>query len=374
MRRAAEVVVRAAKGYGADHCAVFAGGVTYFALVSLFPLTLFAMSVTGFVFQDSAEQQKLVDNLLDALPIDQASGRGDLEDVIGAVVDARGTLGIIGLLGAAYSASALFGAVRTSLNGVFKAEQKRPFFAAKAIDLAQVLVFTVLLLLSVGVTFGIAFAQRFSEDLFGEDAGWITGRTLSLAYALVPIGVSVMVFILLYTIVPARKVGRRNALIGGVVAAVLFEALKVGFAQYVANFGNYDATYGTLGFVIVLLVFFNFSAQVMLLGAEVARAGFDIDKSNDAERFKETGALLQKLGRILPPVIRARLRMAPEATVPALVPADVQQGLARPSCRSVPQLSATAEEHEPAERPGTLSGLVLVIGVVAVAILGFRKR
>ena len=373
MRRAAEVVVRAAKGYGADHCAVFAGGVTYFALISLFPLTLFAMSVTGFVFQDPDEQQKLVDNLLDALPIDQESGRGDLEDVIGAVVNARGTLGIVGLLGAAYSASALFGAVRTSLNGVFKAEQKRPFFAAKAVDLAQVLVFTVLLLLSVGVTFGIALAQRFSEDLFGENAGWVTGRTLSLAYALVPIAVSVVVFILLYTIVPARKVGRRNALVGGIVAAVLFEALKVGFAQYVANFGNYDATYGTLGFVIVLLVFFNFSAQVMLLGAEVARAGFDIGNSDASGRYKETDALLQKLGRVLPSALRERLPASPVAETPAVSPVSDRREPLHLSCPPGPHVAAAAEE-EPTKRPGTLSGLVLLVGVVTVAVLGFRKR
>lgn len=244
MRRAAEVAVRSVKGYGADHCAVFAGGVTYFALVSLFPLTLFAMSVLGFVFQDPADQQTLVDNLFDRLPLDEEGGRDDLEAVVRSVVEARGTLGVIGLAGAAYSASALFGAIRASLNAVFRAERKRPFFVGKAVDLAQVLVFTLLLLLSVGVTFGIAFAERLSVEIFGEGAGWLTGRALSMVYTLVPVALSVAIFILLYTLLPARKVGRRNALAGGVVAALLFEGLKLAFAQYVTHFGNYDATYG----------------------------------------------------------------------------------------------------------------------------------
>ncbi|MCA9831609.1 MAG: YihY/virulence factor BrkB family protein [Dehalococcoidia bacterium] len=367
MRQTVETAVRAAKSYGADHCAVFAGGVTYFALVSLFPLTLFAMSVTGFIFQDPVDQQRLVNNLLDALPIDKSSGRDDLAGVIDSVVSARGTLGIVGLAGAAYSASALFGSVRTSLNAVFKVEKKRTFFIGKTVDLALVLVFTILLLLSVGVTFGIAFAQRFSEDLFGEDAGWITGRSLSLAYALVPIAVSVLVFVLLYTIVPARRVGRRNALIGGLVAAVLFEALKVGFAQYVTRLGNYDATYGTLGFVIVLLLFFNFSAQIMLLGAEIARARLDMAEGEPRQRFRETDAIMSRLARFLPASARTRL--------PAVVAVSSIAGNgAAPAEEHVPRRLRTTEAAQTAERPGTLSGLVLLGGLVVVAVLGFRKR
>jgi membrane protein len=298
MRNTIEVAVRAAKAYGADNCGVFSAGITYYTLLSMFPLTLFALSVAGFFFTEPDEQRRLVEDVLDFLPLDAQSGREDLENLITSVVDARGTLGIIGLVGAAYSGSALFGTVRKALNAVVHAEKKRNFALAKGIDILQVLIFTVLILLSIGVTAGIALLQTFSEDVFGAEAETVTRWLLGVAWALVPTAVSTGVFFLLFTFVPARRLGARNTVWGALVAAVLFEVLKLGFTQYVTHFGNYNATYGTLGFVIVLLVFINFSAQIMLFGAEVARARAEVSE-DDVWPTRETDAISSKLSRLL---------------------------------------------------------------------------
>ena len=297
MRTALEVGIRAGKAYGADRCAIAAAGITYYALIALFPLLLFSMSVAGFVFDSQADQQRLVDNLMDNLPLSEGSGRDDLEDIVSAVVEARGALGIIGLVGTAYSASALFSAVRLSLVGVFKVEKRRPFVMGKAVDLAFVLGITLLLLASVAITFTIAFLQRFAGDVFGTRVETLVAGLLTLAYPTLPALISFAVFWILYRFVTTAGLSRRNAVTGALVATVLFEALKIGFAQYLSNFGNYNATYGTLGAVIALLAFFNLSAQVMLAGAEVARARRDLDA--DSGERRETHALLAKVRRFL---------------------------------------------------------------------------
>jgi membrane protein len=275
MVRWLEVALRAGTAYGRDRCAIYAAGVTYYALVSLFPLTLFIVSILGFVV-DVDQQQRLVDELMTTLPLTEEGGREDLEDVIDSVIAARGALGVIGLVGTAYSASALFGSVRLALNGVFHVERQRPFLLGKAIDLGLVAGFGLLLFLSFVLTFAIAFVQRQAADLFGEDLATLTRLLANLGYLLVPPLVTSLVFTLLYTRVARVGFTWRVVLPGVLVAAFLFEALKIGFAQYVTSFSDFDATYGALGFVIILLLFFNLSAQVMLVGAEVARANVEV--------------------------------------------------------------------------------------------------
>ena len=295
-----EVALRAGIAYGRDRCTIFAAGVTYYALISLFPLALFAAGILAFFISDAAEQQRLIDELMETLPLTEADGRDDLEQVVDAVVSARGALGVIGFLGTAYTATALFTSVRVALNGVFQVERQRPFVIGKAIDLALVVGFGILLLASLALTVAIAFAQRQTAELVGDNLATLTAWLASLAYLLIPPLVTGLVFLLLYTSVARAGYTARQALPGVAVAALLFEALKVGFAQYVASFGSYDATYGALGFVIILLLFFNFSAQTMLFGAEVVRAHVEVTAIERAHApFATLEAVLERL-RALP--------------------------------------------------------------------------
>jgi membrane protein len=384
MRTAAEIAIRSVKAYTREHCAVFAGGITYFALLSLFPLTLVAVSLTAFIFDDPEDQVRLVDIMLDALPIDQATGRDDLAKLIDSVVAARGTLGVIGFLGAAYTGSALFGAIRASLNAVMKSERRRPFLLGKALDLLLVLLFTTFLLLSLGATIGITLAQRFSDDLFGTEAARWTPRLLTLAYAFVPTALSAVVFFLLFTFVPARRLGARHTVTGALVAAALFEGLSVLFAQFVTNFGNYNATYGALGFVVIFLVFINFSAQIMLLGAQVARAGVDMRLDGPA-RFRETAALGERFrawaARL--PVAGQRWARPPAETAavgaPAIPggPAEAPPG----PTPAVPGLAGHAAGELSARgmaptrlRPGSLAGVALVGAALVGGLVSLRRR
>jgi membrane protein len=293
--RYAEIVIRATKSYSAHRCSLLAGGVTYYALVSLFPIALFALSIAGFVWQDPADQEVLIGKLLDRLPLDAQSGRADLARLLESVVAARGALGLIGLAGAAYSGSALFSAVRASLNIVFEVQSARPFLRGKVVDLGLVAGFGILLLLSVAATFAIAFAARFATDLFGSQAATLVRWSSALAYLLVPPALSGVVFVLLYSRVAHAGVAWHQALGGSAVAALAFELLKVGFAQYVSAFGNYDATYGALGFIIILLFFFFLSAQLMLFGAEFVRSEREYREAPSLDEMDALTAAAAKL-------------------------------------------------------------------------------
>ena len=382
VKQVVEVALRTGVAFGRDRCSIAAGGITYFALISIFPLALVALSVGGFMLENEADRQDFIDSIIDEIPLDEESGAEDLEDIIVSIANARGTLGIFGILGALYTGSALFTAVRLALNGVFGGEKLRSFFAGKAIDIGLVMVFALLLFLSIAATFAITFIVGVVDEIVPKDAEAITRFGLVVSYFVIPPAISTATFLLLYAIVPAQPVPWRAALPGVMVATVVFEALKVGFSWYVASFGNYNATYGSLGFIIILLFFIYLSAQVMLLGAEVARATHEVRSgwpfaASDSQ-FETVAAKLRSL--------RARLLRRGESAATPIATGDLSRSaVSGPE----PRASLAGDGHEArkaialgsssqmAAQPTPVSWMVTAFalaGIYVLAYLGIRRR
>lgn len=160
------------------------------------------------------------------------------------------------------------GAVRNSLAIVWGGERQRPALRAKALDILLVLVLGLLIALSLAVT----VLRSLAVDL-GQDLG-VPGRALESALDasgfLIPLALSAVVFAVLFRVVPRPRPRLRDVWPGVVFATIGYELAKRGFALYLDNFGNYSAVYGSLGAVIVFLVFIYVAAIVFLLGAEYA--------------------------------------------------------------------------------------------------------
>ncbi len=264
------IVTRTVKNFGDDKCSSFAAAVAYYTLLSIFPLIIFAISFAGFFIHGDAET-KILNTLMDNLPLDPSS-RPQLRDTLAAIAGGRGGLGVLGLVMTAYSASSLFSALRTGLNVIFQVKQQRPMVQGIILDTGMVFGTGVLLLLSLGLTIAIAYVQTFIKDLLPGGLTVLIEVGLSLAYFVVPGLVSFAVFMIIYKYVPHVALTWKDVLPGAILAAVGFEALKIGFAQYATHFGNYDAVYGSLGFVIAFLALAYFAAQVVLLGGEFIRS------------------------------------------------------------------------------------------------------
>jgi membrane protein len=365
--RWAEVGLRAVKAYGQDRGGLLAAGVTYYTLISLFPLLLAALSVAGFFLTDPADQANLIDKLIDNLPIAAGEGRKDLADVISSVVSARGTLGVVGILGALWTGSALFTAIRSALDDIFRVKHERPFILGKILDIASVFGFGVLLALSAAATILIAYIQKSSDDLFGDTAARPVAIALALGYFTVPAIFSAVVFFLLYTVIPRHGAPPRYAIPGAVFSAICFEGLKIGFTWYVASFGNYNATYGSLGFVIVLLAFVSFASQIMLIGAELVWSNLELIKGNPASETTvyQVDAVRAQIAKLLhrtPPAVAA-----PPVATPR------SQGIETHELHR----EAAPTRSEPAAGQSSRGGLVaawlLLIGLLATGIFRWRQ-
>ena len=271
--RDVRVLVReTVREFGADQCPQLAAGISYYVLFSLFPLALLFLATSGLVLANESLREDLVDNLFDALPLSEGEGREDLDGAISGLTTGISVAGLVSLVGLMWSASGMMGALRRALNQAWDTDYKRPFLHGKLLDFAMVLSLGILMSLSVGATIFLQVARRVSDDL--SDALGPLGSSallsLEVVAVFVPLLLSFVTFMVLFKFVPSVKTQFRSIWPGALLAAVLFEVVKNGFAIYLRYFGNYDAVYGSLGTVVTFLFFIYVSANIMLLGAEMA--------------------------------------------------------------------------------------------------------
>jgi membrane protein len=269
VRRLLILTVRSIQEFGADRCTHMAAAISYYALFSLFPLLIFMVSIFGIFLQSSSLQEDLIDKVLEFIPLTSGEGRNEVKDAIDAIAGISIPLSIVGLLGLAWSASALFGAIRTSLNIAWDIETSRHFVKQKLLDLGMVAGVGVFFLLSIGTTALLRTTQEASSDILGPLSSNTAVFWRTIPY-LMPAIFSFGAFIVLYRFVPNAPTKISDVWPGALIAAISFEIIKNGFSFYLANFGRYDVIYGSLGAVVALLFWMYLSAVVLLFGAEVA--------------------------------------------------------------------------------------------------------
>jgi membrane protein len=269
VRGIARALPRAVEDMFTDRCTQYAAAIAYRVLFSLFPLTIALVSVFGLVLQDDELRQKVINELIDFLPVSE-SGQGDIQNSIEEIATPLSAIGLISLVALLWGASGMMASIRLGLEAALKVERGRPAARAKLVDFILVAAAGVLVLVIVGLsTFGAFFSALV--DRFAEWAGFNapSGFLLRDGIQLVAIAITVL---LLYRFVPARKLRRRGALAGAVLTAVgIWGSTKV-LAIVFADFSRYNIIYGSLAGVMTFLFFVYVIAWILLLGAEFAYA------------------------------------------------------------------------------------------------------
>ena len=263
-RLALRVLARATVDFIDDAGTQMAAAISFYALFSLFPLTLLAVSIFGIVLRAPGMQEQVLNAIISFLPIQDQSIAKSLRNV----ADLGPTLTVVSLVGSIWSASALSAAVRSALNVVFEVEHTRPLLRDKIVDYVLIPIIGLPLLGGIALT----AVWRFTEAQFTARIG--SNGLLAFGWQLgalaIPLGLSFVAFMLAYKVLPNRYVRFRHLWPGALVAAFGFEALKGGFGLYLQHFANYDVVYGSVGSVIVLLFWVYLTTNVMLFGAEVS--------------------------------------------------------------------------------------------------------
>jgi membrane protein len=249
-----------------DNLPDLAAGLTYYALLSIFPMLLAVLSILG-LFGESATRP-LIDNLRELAP-------GPARDSVITAVEnlqrsqgAAGILFVVSLAGALWSASRYIAAFMRAANVIYEVDEGRPIWKKIPVRLGMTVVLAVAL---VAATLAVAVTGDLAGQV-GELLGLDDTAVTVWNFAKWPVAIVLVALLLalLYWAAPnVRHPGFRWLTPGAVLAIVVWVAGSVGFTIYVANFSSYNKTYGTIAGVIIFLVWLWLTNLGVLLGAQL---------------------------------------------------------------------------------------------------------
>jgi membrane protein len=244
-----------------DRCPQIAGSLTFTTLLSLVPVFAIGVAVLSSwsLFQDVMAKFKTF-LLLNLAP--EVAGTIITEYMPKFAHNAHRLTGY-GIAAVLVLAVWLLLIIDKSLNSIWRVRRSRPYWVMILAYTALILAAPVMIFASVSIT---TYIMTLSSDV-------VSGGSAHIVWLrLVPTITTTIAFTLLYMILPHRHVPFKHALLGGFVAAVLFETAKVGFAFYVRLSPTYGRLYGTFAALPLFLVWIYYSWMVILFGAELTAA------------------------------------------------------------------------------------------------------
>ena len=250
---------------GEDNLSLVAAGVAFYFYLAFVPL-LAALVMTYGLVADPAAVVRHVQALMQVLPVDAARLIG--EQLLSVTTAAQGEKGVglvLALLISLYGGMRGATAIITALNIVYEERDRRGFFRTTCLSFAMTLGGVVLGAATIVALSAIGFVDEVAEVL-----GPPAQRALSLASWTITAALASAAIAAIYRYGPDRSAAKWRWLTpGSIVATLAWLAATLGFSAYVRHFGSYNATYGSLGAVVVLLMWLYLSAYVLLLGAEL---------------------------------------------------------------------------------------------------------
>jgi membrane protein len=235
-----------------------AAGLAFSFLVCVVPLLLLGASTFGFVLSTQDAAHEAVTQLTRNFPV----YRREITGAILRIVETRAVSGIAGTLTLIFFSMPLFGATRLVMHRMLGVRAGGGYVSNLLLDAGMVLVLTVLLFASSSVTWLFHWFQEFVLKPIHAISGWTYAITVAFSVTL-----STMMFYLGYRYVPRRRPRVWAALVGGLLAGVLWEVAKQLFRLYIRNVGVYDQIYGPLGVLVAFVMFVYYSAIVFVFGA-----------------------------------------------------------------------------------------------------------
>lgn len=248
-----------ARRFREDRCFQVASSLTFTTLLALVPLAMLGLTVLS-VTPGSSGMIARFDELLAAHVLPESIGRMVMRYFEQIAPQAR-RLTLIGLGGLAVTALLLMHTIERAFNEIWLVPRRGPTARRVVMYWAVLTAGPILIGASLTIT---SYVFTMSMGLLGGTP-YVEGALVRLASAVV----TVAAFTLLYYLVPGRRVELRHALVGGLVAGVLFELAKRGFALYVSRMSNFTMVYGTFAAIPVFLLWVYLSWMLTIFGAIV---------------------------------------------------------------------------------------------------------
>ncbi len=276
-----EYVKKVYEKFAAENVTTNAAQVAFYFIFALFPLLLFLLNIIG-LFLGAAEgvRNELFAYLGQVVP---PSAIKLVQDTITEITsDGGGGKLTFGALLALWSASAGVDNIRIALNDVYDLEETRPWWKYKLVSVLLTLGIALLIFLALGVVF---YGGYFINLLVSPLGIEFTSSIVLTVFSLLVVGIAlVLSFALLYNFAPNHDPFDWHWISpGAITAIVLWIVLSLGFRIYLQYFDSYSKTYGSVGAIIVLLLWLYLTAMVILIGGIVNAVG---EKTAKGEEVK----------------------------------------------------------------------------------------
>jgi membrane protein len=234
----------------------------YYFLLSIFPFFIFAFTLIGYL-PISTENALAIIQVIAPEKVTEL-----LQENLHSFLNTRrGWLLVLSLFGTLWTSSSAIHAIIVALNRAYNIADERSYFMSRL----MAIVFTIGMVIAIFMTlllpvFGKTIEVFFTSHIHIPYTIILIWRLLRSAVMLVFL---ISLFAFLYYFAPNCEVNWRVAIIGATFAALGWLAVSYGFSYYVNNFGNYSLTYGSLGGVIILMIWFYLSAMILIVGGQI---------------------------------------------------------------------------------------------------------
>lgn len=241
---------------------LLASAQAYHYLLSIVPLLMVCFALIPYFHIQPDDAISFISKILPS-----EMGQIFKENIISLVQDRQGGLLTVGIIGALWSASNGINSFIKSVNMAYDVEESRNFILVRLIALGL----TLLMIASLVVAIVLPIFGQVLFDFIQSEIGF--SSSLGVIYGILRWVVSFVVLtlllMLLYRIAPNKRLPFKHILPGAVAAGILWLVISAGFSIYVGNFGSYSVTYGSLGGIIILMIWFFLTAFILLIGALV---------------------------------------------------------------------------------------------------------
>ncbi len=283
--RQAFVVVRLTTRRFSDHEGMhLAAGVAFYVLLSIFPAAVVLVSLFSFFY----EPQEITSWLVDRFGEETSVQADFLERTVESAAAVRGPAGILGLAGLVLSSTLAFAAIMRSINRAWGliGTGTRTFIRRKMWEFALLAGTALILLLFYAGTNLLDLVRQIpfpgtEYHLATDSVFW------AIFLGFFSFAAMAAILMLLYKFVPTTEVRWRHVLLPSVLVAAAFRVANELLALFVGSLGYYDAVYGSVASVVVLLVWVYISANILIVGAAMSAVLFDISRQSPAPESTE---------------------------------------------------------------------------------------
>ncbi|MEC1373481.1 YihY/virulence factor BrkB family protein [Heyndrickxia oleronia] len=248
-----------------------AAQLAYFFLLSLFPLLLFIVTLLPYLPINTDDILNVIRNFAPEQTLNMIES--NLYDILNHRSTSLLSVGIIATL---WSASKGMNAIVKALNRAYEVKETRSFIVARAMSvlltLAMIFVFLIALVLPV---FG-KYVGYYLFAFFGISEQFSRVWT-AIRWIISPL-ILFIVFVGIYYFAPNKKIKCLTVFPGAIIASIGWAIVSLGFSYYVSNFGHYSTTYGSLGGIIILMLWFYISGIILIIGGEINALLTAVDK------------------------------------------------------------------------------------------------